>query len=75
MEFTEGGGVEADRGAGNKRDTPGHGPCGARWKRSCWLMYQLPDLQERGKYVITDEVVKGEVALFDRKPIPIKERR
>jgi ATP-dependent Clp protease ATP-binding subunit ClpX len=56
-----------------KRDT------GARALRSVMeeimldLMYQLPDLQERGKYVITDEVVRGEVALFDRKPIPIKE--
>jgi ATP-dependent Clp protease ATP-binding subunit ClpX len=56
-----------------KRDT------GARALRSVMeeimldLMYQLPDLQERGKYVITEEVVKGEVALFDRKPIPIKE--
>jgi hypothetical protein len=37
------------------------------------LMYQLPDLQQRGKYVITEEVVRGEVGLFDRKPIPIKE--
>jgi ATP-dependent Clp protease ATP-binding subunit ClpX len=37
------------------------------------LMYQLPDLQERGKYVITEEVVTGEAALFERKPIPIKE--
>jgi hypothetical protein len=36
-------------------------------------MYQLPDLQQRGKYVITEEVVRGEVGLFDRKPIPIKE--
>ncbi len=56
-----------------KRDT------GARALRSVMeevmldLMYQLPDLQERGKYVITEEVVNGEVALFDRKPIPIKE--
>ena len=37
------------------------------------LMYQLPDLQQRGKYVITEEVVRGEVGLFDHKPIPIKE--
>ena len=56
-----------------KRDT------GARALRSVMeeimldLMYQLPDLGERGKYVISEDVVKGEVALFDRKPIPIKE--
>lgn len=56
-----------------KRDT------GARALRSVMeeimldLMYQLPDLQERGKYIITEEVVKGDASLFDRKPIPIKE--
>lgn len=56
-----------------KRDT------GARALRSVMeelmleLMYQLPDLRERGKYVITEEIVRGEAALFDRKPIPIKE--
>ncbi len=56
-----------------KRDT------GARALRSVVeevmldLEYQLPDLQERGKYIITEEVVRGEVGLFDRKPIPIKE--
>ena len=56
-----------------KRDT------GARALRSVMeemmldLMYQLPDLQQRGKYIITEEVVNGEVGLFDRTPIPIKE--
>jgi len=56
-----------------KRDT------GARALRSVMeevmgdLMYQLPDVQERGKYIISEEVVNGEVGLFDRKPIPIKE--
>jgi ATP-dependent Clp protease ATP-binding subunit ClpX len=56
-----------------KRDT------GARALRSVMeeimidMMYQLPDLQHRGKYIITGEVVRGEVGLFDRKPIPIKE--
>ena len=56
-----------------KRDT------GARALRSVMeeimleLMYQLPDLQQRGKYIISEDVVRGEVGLFDRKPIPIKE--
>ncbi len=56
-----------------KRDT------GARALRSVMeeimldLMYQLPDLQQRGKYVITEEVVRGEVNLFERKPITLKE--
>jgi ATP-dependent Clp protease ATP-binding subunit ClpX len=72
LEFTDGAlRLVAQRAL--KRDT------GARALRSVMeeimleLMYQLPDLQERGKYVITEEVVKGEVGLFDRKPIPIKE--
>jgi len=72
LEYTEGAlKLVAQRAL--KRDT------GARALRSVMeeimldLMYQLPDLQERGKYIITEEVVKGEEALFDRKPIPIKE--
>jgi ATP-dependent Clp protease ATP-binding subunit ClpX len=72
LDFTEGAlRIIAQRAL--KRDT------GARALRSVMeeimldLMYQLPDLQERGKYVITEEVVRGEVGLFDRKPIPIKE--
>jgi ATP-dependent Clp protease ATP-binding subunit ClpX len=72
LEFTEGAlKLIAERAL--KRDT------GARALRSVTeeimldLMYQLPDLQQRGKYVITEEVVRGEVGLFDRKPIPIKE--
>jgi len=56
-----------------KRDT------GARALRSVMeeimleLMYQLPDLQQRGKYVITEEVINGTASLFDRTPIPLKE--
>ena len=72
LEYTEGAlRLVAQRAL--KRDT------GARALRSVMeeimldLMYQLPDLQQRGKYIITEEVVKGEVSLFDRKPIPIKE--
>jgi ATP-dependent Clp protease ATP-binding subunit ClpX len=72
LEYTEGAlKLVAQRAL--KRDT------GARALRSVMeeimleLMYQLPDLQERGKYVITEEVVKGEVGLFDQRPIPIKE--
>ncbi|HEY4329783.1 MAG TPA: ATP-dependent Clp protease ATP-binding subunit ClpX [Phycisphaerae bacterium] len=72
LEFTDGA-LQLIAQRALKRDT------GARALRSVMeeimldLMYQLPDLQERGKYIITEEVVKGEVGLFDRKPIPIKE--
>jgi ATP-dependent Clp protease ATP-binding subunit ClpX len=72
LEFTQGAlRLIAERAL--KRDT------GARALRSVMeeimldLEYQLPDLQERGKYVISEEVVRGDVSLFDRKPIPIKE--
>ena len=72
LEFTAGSlQIVAERAL--KRDT------GARALRSVMeeimqdLMYQLPDLQVRGKYVITEEVVRGEVSLFDHKPIPLKE--
>jgi ATP-dependent Clp protease ATP-binding subunit ClpX len=56
-----------------KRDT------GARALRSVLeeimieIMYQLPDIQQRGKFVITEEIVKGEEGLFDRKPLALKE--
>ena len=72
LEYTEGAlKLVAQRAL--KRDT------GARALRSVMeeimleLMYQLPDLQERGKYVITEDVVKGETSLFSHKPIPLKE--
>ncbi len=56
-----------------KRDT------GARALRSVMeelmldLMYHLPDQQNRGLFTITEEVVRGEVRLFDTKPMPLKE--
>jgi ATP-dependent Clp protease ATP-binding subunit ClpX len=72
LEYTEGAlKLVAQRAL--KRDT------GARALRSVMeeimleLMYQLPDLQERGKYVITEDVVTGETSLFSHKPIPLKE--
>jgi ATP-dependent Clp protease ATP-binding subunit ClpX len=72
LEFTEGA-LKLLAHRALKRDT------GARALRSVLeeimieIMYQLPDLQQRGKYMITEEIVKGEESLFDRKPIPIKE--
>jgi ATP-dependent Clp protease ATP-binding subunit ClpX len=32
------------------------------------IMFELPDLDPKGKYTVTDQVVRGEVALFDKKP-------
>ncbi len=72
LEYT----AEALRLVAQRALEAGHGGAGARAvleEIMLDLMYQLPDLQQRGKYVITEEVVKGEVGLFDRKPIPIKE--
>ena len=35
------------------------------------VMYELPDLEVKGKHVVTEEVAKGERALFERKlPVP-----
>ena len=32
------------------------------------VMYELPDLEQKGKYVITQDVVRGERKLFEKKP-------
>jgi hypothetical protein len=31
-------------------------------------MYDLPDIESKGKYVVTDAVVRGEAPLFEKKP-------
>jgi ATP-dependent Clp protease ATP-binding subunit ClpX len=32
------------------------------------IMFELPDIEAKGKYVVTDAVVRGEVPLFDKTP-------
>ena len=32
------------------------------------IMFELPELETKGKYTVTDRVVRGEVPLFDKKP-------
>jgi ATP-dependent Clp protease ATP-binding subunit ClpX len=32
------------------------------------IMFELPDLEYKGKFVVTDAVVRGEVPLFSRAP-------
>lgn len=32
------------------------------------IMFELPDIETKGKYMVTDAVVKGEQTLFDKKP-------
>jgi ATP-dependent Clp protease ATP-binding subunit ClpX len=32
------------------------------------IMFELPDLENKGKYTVTDTVVRGEKALFEKKP-------
>ncbi len=56
-----------------KRDTGARALRGVMEELMLDLMYQLPDQADRGRYVITEEVARGEVALFDRKPVPLKE--
>ncbi len=37
------------------------------------LMYRLPDQQQGGKYVITEDIVSGRQSLFELKPERRKE--
>jgi ATP-dependent Clp protease ATP-binding subunit ClpX len=67
LEFTTGALREIARLAKN-RDT------GARGLRSIVedtmtdIMFELPDLEAKGKFVVTDKVVRGETNLFEKKP-------
>src|SRR6266446_7213801 len=36
------------------------------------IMFELPDLETKGKYLVTDAVVRGEIPLFDKQPTPDK---
>jgi len=36
------------------------------------VMYDLPDLEHKGKHIVTDAVVRGEKPLIDRSPTPDK---
>ena len=36
------------------------------------IMFELPDLEAKGKYLVTDKVVRGEAALFEKKPVTDK---
>ena len=33
------------------------------------IMFELPDLDSKGKYTVTEKVVRGEQPLFDKKPV------
>jgi ATP-dependent Clp protease ATP-binding subunit ClpX len=32
------------------------------------IMFELPDMETKGKYLVTDAVVRGEIPLFDKQP-------
>jgi len=36
------------------------------------IMYELPDIETKGKYVVTDQIIKGEKKLFDLGPVSDK---
>jgi ATP-dependent Clp protease ATP-binding subunit ClpX len=69
LEFTPSALREVARMA-KKRDT------GARGLRSIVegfmteVMYELPDIENKTKFVVTDAVVRGEAKLFEKKPNP-----
>jgi ATP-dependent Clp protease ATP-binding subunit ClpX len=67
LEFTPTALMEVARKA-RQRDT------GARGLRSIVeeimtdIMFELPEMEPKGKFVVTEQVVRGETALFDKKP-------
>ena len=71
LEFTPGALREIARKA-RERDT------GARGLRSIVeelmtdIMFELPDIEQKATYTVTDAVVRGEAPLFERKPPPDK---
>ena len=34
------------------------------------IMFELPDMEPKAKYIVTDAVVRGETPLFEKKPRP-----
>src|SRR5262249_22856704 len=36
------------------------------------IQFELPDIEAKGKYVVTEEVVRGQMRLFDKTPAPDK---
>jgi ATP-dependent Clp protease ATP-binding subunit ClpX len=39
------------------------------------IQFELPDIEAKGKYTVTDAVVRGEVPLFDKKPAPAADKK
>src|SRR5436190_5221659 len=39
------------------------------------IQFELPDIEGKGKYMVTDAVVRGEVPLFDKKPVPPADKK
>jgi ATP-dependent Clp protease ATP-binding subunit ClpX len=74
LEFTEAALKEIARRAKDK-DT------GARGLRSIVedimtdIMFELPDMDHKGKYVITDQVVRGEEPLFKSPPLSTADKK
>ena len=67
-------GPRRDRQEGQGRRTPAPAACG-RSSRTIMLdiMYELPDqpAKEKGRFVVTPEVVRKEKSLFDTPPVPL----
>ena len=67
LEFT------AERPAARSPRWPSERDTGARGLRSIVeevmldIMFELPDMEHKGKYIVTDDVVRGERKLFEKK--------
>ena len=72
LDFTAGAlAIIAQRGL--KRDTGARALRGVMEEIMLDLMYRLPDLAQRGRYIIDEAVINGEVDLFARPPEALKQ--
>ena len=60
--------AEGDRPAGEGPRHRRPRPAGIVEDMMMDIMYELPDMEHKGKYVITAEVVRGERKLVEKKP-------
>ena len=72
LEFTPGA-LEMIAERALKRDTGGAGLRAVVEELMLDLMYRLPDQEQGGKYIITEDIVEGRQSMFDVKPERRKE--
>jgi len=71
LEFTPGSLREIARKA-KERDTGARGLRSIVEEMMTDIMFELPDIEQKTTYTVTDAVVRGETLLFEKKPPPDK---